>query len=371
MNKPELRALTSVRGLAAWMVVLYHIRLSIAGLPQAWIDVFAKGYLAVDFFFLLSGFVIWLTYGERLRKGGTVDFWKRRIARIYPLHLFMLAVAILIALALAATGRHDPADFPFAELPFHLLLVQNWGFTDALAWNDPAWSISAELAAYLLFPLLARAVDWRRVPTPAVLAAIAAFLLILAGVMAQAGAPNLGWEITAFGLLRCLTEFSAGTAICALWLRWAARPLVPALASAVLAALLLTFWATGMLGELIAVPFAFAALLLLFALTSGLRGNPLDWAPLHALGEISYATYLSHFLLFFLFKLLMVDDASAIPPVLIGLYLALVLAASIALYHLVERPAQRWINGTKRPTAHWEARPTAREEPLGQDRLFR
>ena len=61
MTRPELRALTSVRGVAAWMVVLYHIRLTIDGLPQAWVHVFAKGYLAVDFFFLLSGFVIWLS----------------------------------------------------------------------------------------------------------------------------------------------------------------------------------------------------------------------------------------------------------------------------------------------------------------------
>ncbi len=373
-TRSELRALTSMRGLAAWMVVLYHIRLSIAGLPQAWVDVFAKGYLAVDFFFLLSGFVICLTYGERLRErraGAIIDFWKRRIARIYPLHLFMLSCAILLALALAATGRHDSADFPFVELPLHLLLLQNWGFTDALAWNDPAWSISAEFAAYLLFPLLTLAIDWRRVPTPAVLAAIAAFLLILAGVMAHADAPNLGWEITTFGLLRCLTEFSAGAAICALWLRWADRPLVPALAAAALATALLAAWVIGLLGELIAVPFALAALLLVLALTSGLRGNPLDWAPLHALGEISYATYLSHFLLFVVFKLLMVDDASAIPPVLIAFYLALVLAASVALYHLIERPAQRWINGTKQSAAHWEARPIAQEEDLGQDRLFR
>ena len=66
----ELRALTSVRGIAAWFVVLYHIRLSIAGLSPDWVAVFAKGYLAVDFFFLLSGFVIWLTWSDRLRAGG-------------------------------------------------------------------------------------------------------------------------------------------------------------------------------------------------------------------------------------------------------------------------------------------------------------
>src|SRR3546814_19414944 len=118
-----------------------------------------------------------------------------------------------------------------------------------------------------------------------------------------------------------------------------------------------------------------AALLLLLALTAGRARNPLEWGPLHHLGEISYATYLSHFLLFVVFKLLMVSDASAVPPVLIALYLLLVLAASIALYHLVERPAQKWVNamrlpGTTRATAHWE-KPKPREEPLGEDSIFR
>jgi len=66
----ELRALTSVRGVAAWLVVLYHIRLSIAGLPEWGLAILAKGYLAVDFFFLLSGFVIWISYAPRIRAGG-------------------------------------------------------------------------------------------------------------------------------------------------------------------------------------------------------------------------------------------------------------------------------------------------------------
>ncbi len=186
----ELRALTSVRGIAAWFVVLYHIRLSIAGLSPDWVAVFAKGYLAVDFFFLLSGFVIWLTWGDRLRTGGwrmVPQFLRKRVARIWPLHLFMLACAVGLALLLAATGRANPVDYPFDELPLHVFLLQNWGFTDRLAWNDPAWSISAELGAYLLFPLLALAIDWRRVPTWAVLAAVAALLVLLHALMADGG----------------------------------------------------------------------------------------------------------------------------------------------------------------------------------------
>ena len=347
--QPELRALTSVRGIAAWMVVLYHIRLSVAGLPEAWVHVFAKGYLAVDFFFLLSGFVIWLSWGERLREHGwraVPGFLHKRVARIWPLHLVVLVGAIAFAVAMALAGKHDPVEYPFHELPLHILLVQNWGFTPKLSWNDPAWSISCELAAYLLFPLLVRTIDWRALPSWLVLLAITIFL----GILAAATAPllSLGHDIAQYGLTRCLTEFAAGSAICALWVRWKAGPTLPAVLSFVFTAAMLCGWALG-LPEQLAVPFAFAGLLLGLALTSGMRRNPLDWAPLHYLGEISYATYLSHFMLFVVFKLVFVEDPRAIPPVLVGLYLVLVLGVSVSLYHLVERPAQGWVSGLRLP----------------------
>ncbi|TPG42362.1 acyltransferase [Sphingomonas koreensis] len=349
--RPELRALTSVRGIAAWFVVLYHIRLSMAFAPASLVAIFAKGYLAVDFFFLLSGFVIWLSWGERLRRDGLVaapDFLKRRIARVWPLHLFMLGVAVALALLLIATGR--PADqFPWATLPLNILLLQDWGFTRGLAWNVPAWSISVELGAYLIFPLLTLAIDWRRTPTPVILAVLAGLFALLHAAMHWAGAATLGTAIDRLGLLRCLIEFSAGTALCALWLRWAATPLRFAVAAGALAAALLGGWASGRLPETLAVAPGFAAALIALALTSGMRWNPLDGRALHYLGEISYATYLSHFLLFVLFKLAIVDDPRDVPAAQIALFLLIVLAASIALYHVVERPAQRWINGWRAP----------------------
>jgi peptidoglycan/LPS O-acetylase OafA/YrhL len=346
----ELRALTSVRGLAAWFVVLYHIRLSIAGLPAPALALFAKGYLAVDFFFLLSGFVIWLSWGDRLRVGGFAavpGFLRKRIARIWPLHLFVLGCAVMLALALAATGRHDSAEFPFSELPLHIVLLQNWDFTSALSWNDPAWSISAELGAYLLFPLLALAIDWRRVPSWAVLAAIAALFVLLHGLLARGGAQTLGFEIVRFGLLRCVLEFAAGTAVCALWLRWRDDPFVAAALAVTVALVGLAGFVIGALPETLALPATFAAALLALALTAGQPGNPLEGRALHYLGEISYATYLGHFLLWFAFKLVFVADAHAVGWPLVALYLALVLASSALLYHFVERPAQRWVNGLR------------------------
>ncbi|MET3827180.1 peptidoglycan/LPS O-acetylase OafA/YrhL [Sphingomonas sp. PvP055] len=343
-NRPELRALTGMRGIAAWFVVLYHIRLSIAGLPPFWLAVFAKGYLAVDFFFLLSGFVLWLSWSDRLRADGIAaipGFLWRRLARIWPLHGFMLACAVGLALVLAMVGKHNPGAYPFAELPLHVLLLQNWGFTDHLAWNDPSWSISTEWAAYLLFPLLAMRIDWRRMPIPLVLAAIVTLGVLLH--FGMAGAATLGSEIWTFGLRRCLIEFAIGGAVCGLWQRWSKAPARPALI-----AVLLGTGAVGSIGlgipETLGVPLGFAALLLALALTSDRSGNPLAGPVLHWLGEVSYATYLGHFLLFVVFKLALVRDAHAVPPALVVLYLCLVLASSFALYHWVERPAQTAMN---------------------------
>jgi peptidoglycan/LPS O-acetylase OafA/YrhL len=363
--KHELRALTSARGLAAWLVVFFHIRRSIDGLPDAAMAVFQKGYLAVDFFFLLSGFVIWLSYSERLRAGGfgaVPAFLKRRIARIWPLHLVMLGFAVLMALAMRATGRHSDA-FPFAELPYHVALVQNWGFTHSLSWNDPAWSISCELDAYLLFPLLALAVDWRRVPSIVLIAVVCALLGLLHLIFVSRGLWQLGQEISQMGLIRCVLEFASGTAICALWLRWRERWQLPAAAGAGVALTLLGCWAAGLLPETLAVPAGFAALLLALALSAGHRGNPLETGPLHYLGEISYATYLSHYLLWYAFKLAFVRDAHAVGWPLVALYLAIVLAASVALYHLVERPAQHWINGLRLRPPRVPATPTGNPSP--------
>ena len=197
--------------------------------------------------------------------------------------------------------------------------------------------------------MLVRAVDWRALPSWLVASAGVAFLAILAAAMV--GEPTLGHDIPRFGLIRCLTEFAAGSTICALWLRWKEAATVPALLALGASALAAIAWGIG-LPETLTVPFAFASLLLGLALTSGRRGNPLDWAPLHYLGEISYATYLSHFLMFVVFKLAFVDDAHAIPPVLTAFYLALVLGCSVALYHLVERPAQKWVNAVHLPRRH-------------------
>lgn len=338
----ELKALTGARGLAAWWVVLFHLRGSMAEMHPAVESAIAKGYLAVDFFFLLSGFVIWLSWGRRFAEGGfpvAGRFLWKRMARIWPLHLFVLACAVMLASVLAATGRNIDR-FPFAELPLHIMLLQSWGFVDPLKWNDPAWSISAESAAYLLFPLLAVAVDWRKVPSMVLIGFVA---VLLFGLLPLAGQDGLGSDLQRFAVIRCVIQFAAGTAIGALWLRWQGRNAIAVVAVAI-ALGLAAAWGLKLLSEGHSLPAALACLLLAAGITSNRRGNPLEWRPIYRLGEISYATYLGHFLLWFVFKLLLVQDATDAPLWVLALYVVAVIASSELLYRGVERPAQTWLN---------------------------
>ena len=343
-SRAGLPALTGARGLAAWFVVVYHIRPGLtATAPPALMGVLGKGYLAVDFFFMLSGFVLWLNYGGRIGTSGwrgARQFLGRRIARIWPLHIAILAATVALALLFEVTGRRDVAHYPWSELPLHVLLMQNWGFTSRLTWNDPAWSISCEWAAYLLFPLLGMAAAGRRVSSPVLVGLIVALAVGLHLVMAGNGAAKLGFEIWRFGLLRALVEFGMGTVVCSLWRRWYAQPVAPATAGFALAALLFAATASGAVPETLAVPLLFAALLLGLSLTAARPANPLAHRAVVWLGEISYATYLVHFLLYIVFKLVFVADPFAVPLPLVALFLLMTLSASALLYHLVELPAQ-------------------------------
>ena len=351
-EKPQLDALTGARGLAAWFVVVYHVRAAFSQLlPPDVIAVFAKGYLAVDLFFILSGFVMWLTYADAFRENGlraVPDFLIRRAARIYPLHFVMLSATVSVALLLMLLGKDMPTEFDFAELPLHYLLVQNWGFTDQLAWNDPSWSISTELGAYLMLPVLAIMLVRRTAPLTICVGFIFALSLLLDFIFRRAGHEFLGDDITGLGLIRCLIEFTCGVFVCLIWQKRGA-PIV-LLGSVMLSLLSFGLWQGGWLRETLAVPIAFSSLLYVMAVTSDWRGNPLSAAWAVKLGMISYATYLAHFLIWRLFKIGFVSDVNDVGIGAMILFFALVWGASYGLYHLVEQPGRRWVQSLISPS---------------------
>lgn len=346
--KPQLDALTGARGLAAWFVVIYHVRAAFTqNVPADLITIFAKGYLAVDLFFILSGFVMWLTYAETFRQDGVraiYGFMVRRIARIYPLHFVMLSATLAVSLLLIALGKASPAEFAFGELALHYVLIQNWGFTTELSWNDPSWSISTEFGAYLLLPLLAVILTRRQIPlwVCAVLIVLLSFWLDM--IFSTAGHDLLGNNITGLGLVRCLIEFSCGVLVCLIWQKRDAGYANFVLAGAfIVAVIAFALWQFGWMRETLAVPLAFSALLYCLAITSDWRGNPLSSAWAVNLGLISYATYLSHFLLWRLFKIGFVANANNVSFTSMLLFFGVVLIASIMLYRIVEQPGRRWL----------------------------
>lgn len=348
---PQLDALTGIRGIAAWFVVLFHTRMSLVDLvPQGAITAIGKGYLAVDLFFMLSGFVMWLNYAPRLAERGFGElphFWWRRFARIWPLHAAILAGLVAFALLLAATGR-DTSNYPFAELPLHVLLVQNWGFTDALRWNHPAWSISTEMGAYLLFPVLVLGLPWRRLHLPALTGFAVLLCALIYLVFVGHGETSLGDDIPHLGLPRCLAEFALGMALCRMWQEIAARRLGAVVALIAGGAILAAGIALG-LPEPAFVPAGLAALLLALACDTGPVARFLASKPLRWLGDASYSTYLAHFPIFVFYKLLFVDESLQLGWVGLAGYITLVLAASALLYRLLEKPSQRWLNAHPPP----------------------
>jgi peptidoglycan/LPS O-acetylase OafA/YrhL len=160
IERPRLPALTSVRFLAALHVCVFHMyAMKIASGTGVMHRIASIGYVGVNFFFVLSGFILVYTYADR----GTParQFWWARFARIYPAYVFSLLFTAPFFFYVSL--KMHPAPIAFMIWPQnHLVtscllvlpLVQSWVPGAALAWNTPAWSLSDEAFFYLLFPAL-------------------------------------------------------------------------------------------------------------------------------------------------------------------------------------------------------------------------
>ena len=167
-------ALDGLRFAAALLIVLYHYG---AEAPVVLADlhpVFGRGYLATDFFLILSGFVLGRAYGGQILAGsvGLFAFLKKRLTRLWPAQLMVLATMGIIVLAAEALGDHPahPANFTPLALLMQAFMVQAWGIAGGGGWNHPSWSLSALLVCYAAFPLLWRWIG--RMTSPAAVLAL-------------------------------------------------------------------------------------------------------------------------------------------------------------------------------------------------------
>ena len=152
----KFKALEALRGLAAISVVLYHSNFVIRQKNL----LFSNSAIFVDFFFILSGFIIAFAYLENIQSGLRFKtFALLRFGRLYPLHLFMLGVwlpyILLKGYAYHVLDMHGVKD-PFvnnniSSFISNLLLINSLGVNSSLSWNYPAWSISVEFFTYIVF----------------------------------------------------------------------------------------------------------------------------------------------------------------------------------------------------------------------------
>lgn len=346
--KPAIASLTGIRALAAFLVLFLHADQNIpVGMIQT-IGVVSRGYLGVDLFFLLSGFILTYVYFDSLQRptGRTfaIFMWHRFI-RLYPVHIAVLVALVAVVLGAGRLGLNlrSPEAFQLSELPWQILLLHAWGVTDQVSWNVPSWSISAEWFAYLCFPLVVAGLG--RVRKPCVLLLIAVTSLgAIALIFSLAGWGLSGAWIAPSALVRIAGSFVCGAALCRYATLRHALESKSSFNDVVALIALLAF----LIGPSFGAPdFALIALLAIFigalAMSSGVTAKLFSLAPLVWLGEISYSLYMVHFPVLRALNIVFKPERlQAMGPfATAGAYcmsIGICVACAAVLYYLVEHP---------------------------------
>jgi peptidoglycan/LPS O-acetylase OafA/YrhL len=353
------------RGVCALVVALHHLQadghfFALPFLRNAW--------LFVDFFFVLSGFVLAHAYGG-LTAGGFVRFAWRRLGRIWPLHVCVLAafvvleaikLALMAVLGIAADNPPFSGETSATALVSNVMLVHAWGLHDIATWNFPSWSISTEWGAYLVFGAVA-ALGLAGRPV------VAAALALGGGLMVAVASPEGLHTIADFGLFRCLYGFFTGVLVYRLVAgARASRPL-SSLAEVAVVAVVAGFVTIAEKGpNSLAAPLVFGLAVAVFAGEGGRLSRLLAAAPAQALGRYSYSIYLVHTLVLVAMgraislieakagwvltaplevngavRVLLLPNQPWAADVVAVLFLAVVVALSAQTHRWIEQPGQR------------------------------
>ncbi|HWU61511.1 MAG TPA: acyltransferase [Ensifer sp.] len=339
----NLKPLTALRFFAAMWVVGFHFW---PDLGLAMPAIVGKGYLGVELFFVLSGFILSHVYLERF-KDGTFhygEFIWARLARIYPVHIAILLGLGLLMAGLAVVGiQAGDKLLVWSSLPAQLTLTQAWGLAPHGGWNHPSWSISAEWFAYLTFPVFAFLMVrmWNRPRLAVGLAAI--FLIALYIGFGSVAGFDLTRATILWGALRIVPCFALG---CTLWLLWrsgAIRSRAGAFGLSVGALAVLVASTSFGLPDFVSVLACGGIILGLGALAR--NGSAILSAPwLVYLGEVSFAVYMVCIPWQLIFgqglqKLVHLDPENMPLVFWLGM-VAGVVPAAMVVHHLVERPAR-------------------------------
>ena len=365
----EIKALSGLRIVAAVWVVLFHFRpwldVSAPGFRSALAPVINCGAQGVDLFFILSGFVLTWNYldrmGESFSMKATLHFLWLRLARVWPVYVVTLHLALAwIIFTLYVGHLPSPVADQLSAVSYarQVLLVQLWfqPFFDGSSWDGPAWSISAEWLAYLLFGVvvlaifrIARATRVRGLLWLAVAACLPPTLLLLA-----TGHFYTPWS----WLPRIVMQFTAGALACA-----AVRKMQLSEAGQRRAGYLSVVLCAGIIGILYfldAYPVAkvsdssglvdvlFVPLVASLAVGIGSLPRLLSTRIMVYGGYISFSLYMVHEIVHTAwnwftaqFEIILTPSWSA-KLIMVGVF-AVAFLGAVLLYHFVEEPARIWM----------------------------
>jgi peptidoglycan/LPS O-acetylase OafA/YrhL len=338
--------LDALRGVAALLVVQVHLPfLFAAHMP------FPHAYLAVDFFFLLSGFVMSFAYGSRLREGWpTYKFLRDRIVRLYPLFLLSIPLGVL-HLFVVSSKEHEP--FPHSEVPLVLICtllllplpgsLQTGGLSSYPV-NGPSWSLFLEIVANLGHALFLRSRS---------LLQLSAIVVVANGLLIPLAILHNGIEVgflkgqLPVGIVRVAASYSYGVLLFQLWKDGRLRLGGSAFASAgLLVAVLLSpvLHRGNGVADLLAVYILFPAVVVLGA-NSVVHPRVASLAGL--MGTVSYAIYVLHLSVFTLFtgiwSFVLHSKPSDYAPVSGMVYVPVLLLVSYAADRFYDFPVRRYI----------------------------
>jgi peptidoglycan/LPS O-acetylase OafA/YrhL len=346
-SQPEILQLTGIRAFAAWWVVLFHIAYTLPSLPGV-VYWFARlGFLGVDLFFVLSGFIISLNYWHRFSTFSIHAyrrFLQARLARLYPVHLFTLIASALLLLGVRVSGITTMKDFSTwtsANFLANIVMVHAWRPHFVESWNNASWSISCEWFAYLVFPLLVMS-RLGKLPLATVVICATALPAIPSAFVQLAYLPPF------FLLIKVMCEFAAGCFMFHAYTLRREHPRMKSMVSggvsvALIFALTLLCKDRSLASDWLSL--IFPLVVLAIAESSGIFKGLLGSRPVVYWGRVSYSLYMTHNITLWILKASLPVPKLGAGVLLFAAYIASICIVSTLTYHFVEEPCRKWMRG--------------------------
>jgi len=359
-HKKEIRSHTSLRGWAALVVVFVHFRSFFHSSldPDEFTFFLYKGYLWVDFFFILSGFVMAYVYDiehpKRYSVRDTMHYLIARIARIYPLH-FITLLATLLFFTIVAFINWGLGEAPCCvlddslrtveSLVANLLLIHSWGMFDWVTWNLPSWSLSAELFCYLIFAVLLT-IDGDNRKLALVMLSCTSVLFYCLCIAASSDVD----EIFRLSTVRAASAFTIGM------LLFLGRRAISTLSERSLTCIqivaCIALFLTLHFGVTDIVSIGLMAMIVLVTWEDrGYLCQCLDTRYMHTIGLLSFSIYMWHYLIKFIAQQdwesltgLPVQSSVTGSILLVACMVGVVIPIAVWSYRYLEMPTRQWIS---------------------------